>query len=57
MAESYQENTSTRAPQKKPVRKIPGPSEAAVPSVDWSEVPGWYTGPQEEDHRRATSQT
>ena len=28
-----------------------GPSEATVPSFDWSEVPGWYTGPQEEDHR------
>ena len=30
--------------------------EAAVLSIDWSEVPGWYTSLQEEDHRRATSQ-
>ena len=36
---------------KEACERFSGQSEAAVLGIDWSEVLGWYTGPQEEDHR------
>ena len=45
-----------RGHRKGGLQTVSGQSEAAVPGIDWSEVLGWYTGPQEEDHRGTTSQ-